>query len=74
MGTYLEESRTFRGNSSTKVLQKEEEAVWRRSGKALIGKKNREMSQIEARERVWYQIETEGEELSTGENLKRFSH
>jgi hypothetical protein len=42
VGTYLEESRTFRENGSTEVLQKEEEAVWKRSGKSLVGKKKRE--------------------------------
>jgi hypothetical protein len=43
VGTYLEESRTFRENGSTEVLQKEEEEVCKRSGKALIGKKKREI-------------------------------
>jgi hypothetical protein len=40
--TYPEESRTFRENGSTEVLEKEEREVWKMSDKALIEKKKSE--------------------------------
>ncbi len=45
--TYPDKSKTFRKNSSTEVLEKEERRCGKESGKVLIRKKKREESQTE---------------------------